>query len=151
MLSVRPGTFLLPGPDYTPHIKFKTAAAILAVGQRLLCYNTCRIFLILRSDNCSSAPDYCTCRRPLCWRPVKAVECSYILAADFLVWKSWMIILLAAEEKLSPALHQTFAKCINKGLINPPKSLNLIYDVPVLYENIKKIIQQNTRDPCPIL
>ena len=53
MLSVRPGTFLLPGPDYTPHIKFKTAAAILAVGQRLLCYNTCRIFLILRSDNCS--------------------------------------------------------------------------------------------------
>ena len=60
-----------------------------------------------------------------------------------------MIILLAAEEKLSPALHQTFAKCINKGLINPPKFLNLIYYVPVLYENIKKIHPAEHQGPMP--
>ena len=52
-LSGRPVIFLLPGPDYTPQIKVKTAAAILAVEQRLLSYNPCRGFLILRSDNFS--------------------------------------------------------------------------------------------------
>ena len=50
-LGVRPGIFLLPGADYSPQIIFKTAAAILAVPQRLLSFNTCRGFLILRSDN----------------------------------------------------------------------------------------------------
>ena len=50
-LSVRPGTFLLPGAEYAPQIIFKTAAANLAVEQRLLGYNTYRRFLILLSDN----------------------------------------------------------------------------------------------------
>ena len=45
--------FSSPGADYPPQIIFKTAAPILAVGQRLLSYNTCRRFLILRSDNFS--------------------------------------------------------------------------------------------------
>ena len=53
MLSVRPGTFLLPRVDYAPEIKFKTAAVILAVEQHLLSYNTCRVFLILRLDTFS--------------------------------------------------------------------------------------------------
>ena len=38
---------------YAPEIRFKTAAMILAVEQHLLSYNTCRVFLILRFDNCS--------------------------------------------------------------------------------------------------
>ena len=52
-LSGRPGIILLPGADYAPQIIFKTAAAIQAVVQHLLCYNTCRRFLILRSDSFS--------------------------------------------------------------------------------------------------
>ena len=38
--SVRPGTVLFPGAYYSPGIRFKTTAAILAVGQRLLSFNT---------------------------------------------------------------------------------------------------------------
>ena len=38
---------------FAPQVIFKTDAAILAVEQRLLCYNTCRRSLILRSDNSS--------------------------------------------------------------------------------------------------
>ena len=46
-----PGTFLLPGDDYSPPTRFKTTAAILAVVQRLLSCNTCRRYLILLSDS----------------------------------------------------------------------------------------------------
>ena len=53
MLSVRPGLFLLPGAEFTPQIIYKNSAAILAVVIRLLRYNTCRRFLILRSNNFS--------------------------------------------------------------------------------------------------
>ena len=74
-LIVTPGIFLLPGADYSPQIRFKTSAAILAVGQCLHSYNTCRGFLILGSDNCSS----------LLYLPgliglveAKAGECSYL-------------------------------------------------------------------------
>ena len=52
-LIVTPGIFLLSGADYSLQIRFKTAAAIRAVVQRLLSYNTCRGFLILRSNNSS--------------------------------------------------------------------------------------------------
>ena len=41
------------GADYSPHLIFKTAAANLAVEQRLLIRNTCRGFLNLRLDNSS--------------------------------------------------------------------------------------------------
>ena len=50
-LSGRPGTFLLPGADYSAGIRFKTTAAILAVVQRLLSYNTCWGFQLLPSDS----------------------------------------------------------------------------------------------------
>ena len=46
----RPGTFLLPGADFSPGIRFKTAAVILAAVQRLLSYNPCRGFQLLRSE-----------------------------------------------------------------------------------------------------
>ena len=49
----RPGTFLLHGADYSLGIRFKMTAAILAVVQHLLSYNTCRRFLLLRSDSFS--------------------------------------------------------------------------------------------------
>ena len=42
--------FLLPRAYYSPGIRFKTTLAILAVVQCLLSYNTCRGFLLLRSD-----------------------------------------------------------------------------------------------------
>ena len=48
-----PGIFLLPGTDFTLQIIFKTASAILAVGQSLINYNICRRFLILRSETFS--------------------------------------------------------------------------------------------------
>ena len=41
------------GAEYAPQIIFKTAAVILAAEQRLLRYNTCQRFLILRLDNSS--------------------------------------------------------------------------------------------------
>ena len=47
------GLFSSPGAEYTPGIRFKTAAAILAVGQRLLSYIACRGFMILQWDNSS--------------------------------------------------------------------------------------------------
>ena len=47
------GPFSSPGAEYTPGIRFKTAAAILAVGQRLLSYIACRGFMILQWDNSS--------------------------------------------------------------------------------------------------
>ena len=53
MLSVRPGTVLFPGAYYSPGIRFKTTAAILAVGQSLLSYNTYRGIQQLRPNNCS--------------------------------------------------------------------------------------------------
>ena len=42
--------FLLPGADSTPQIRFQTAAAILAAGQRLLSLITCRRLWIMRSE-----------------------------------------------------------------------------------------------------
>ena len=47
------GIFLLPRAHSSPQIRFKTAAAILAVKQGLFTYITCRRFLILRSENFS--------------------------------------------------------------------------------------------------
>ena len=42
-----------PGADYSLRIRFKTTVAILAVVQRLLSYNTCCGFQLLRSDSFS--------------------------------------------------------------------------------------------------
>ena len=51
---MRLGNFLLPRADYySPQIIFNTVAAILAVGQPFLSYNTSHGFPILRSDNSS--------------------------------------------------------------------------------------------------
>ena len=50
-LSGWPGTFLLPGADYSPGSDLNSTAAILAVVQHLLSYNTCRRFQLLRSKN----------------------------------------------------------------------------------------------------
>ena len=52
-LSVRPGTVLFPGAYYSPGIRFKTTAAILAVGQRILSYDTCWGIQLLGSGNLS--------------------------------------------------------------------------------------------------
>ena len=50
-LSGWPGTFLLPGADYSPGSDLNSTAAIMAVVQHLLSYNTCRRFQLLRSKN----------------------------------------------------------------------------------------------------
>ena len=102
-LSGRPGTFLLPGADYSPGIRFKTTAAILAVVQRLLSYNTCRGFQLLRSDNFSW----------LLHLPgnIELVDSKsrgmLLMTGKIHLIKSWTdySTVLAAEEKLSPAWH----------------------------------------------
>ena len=93
--------FSSPGADYPPQIIFKTAAPILAVGQRLLSYNTCRRFLILRSDNFSIG--YCTCRHPLSWRKVEVGNAS--TCRRFSNGSYGRIFILATEEKWSAAWH----------------------------------------------
>ena len=45
-----PDICLLSWANFAPQIRFKTTVAILAVEQRLLSYNTCRRFSILRSE-----------------------------------------------------------------------------------------------------
>ena len=62
---------LVSGQDHfsSPGIRFKSAAAILVVVQRLYSYNTC-------SCDRTSSPGYYTCRETLSWLAVKAGECS---------------------------------------------------------------------------
>ena len=69
------GDFSLPRGSLLTAIKFKTAAGILAVGQRLLRYNTWAADLW--SCGRTTSPGYRTCRGTLCWRTVKAGEGSY--------------------------------------------------------------------------
>ena len=80
---------------------FKTAAVILAVEQRLLSYNTCRRFLILRSDVASWLFHYTVySRHPLCWRAVS--RGMLLLAGDFLSSKQLEGFLNLLQKKYDP-------------------------------------------------
>ena len=87
-------TFLLPGADYSPGIRFKATAAILAVGQRLLSYNTItpRIFDPAVGP---SAPGYYTFWGTFSWRAVKAGCPGNLIFASVI---NWILLLTLAGE-----------------------------------------------------
>ena len=80
-----------------PNPGFKTAVAILAVEQR--------VSLAAHFWSCGrrTSPGYCTGWHPLSWQAVKAGNHSYRPQIS----RAGRIIILAAEEKRSPALHYT--------------------------------------------
>ena len=57
--------FLLPMTDYAPTIRFKTAALVMALEQRILSCITCCRFQILLSENASWLLH---CLAKMCWR-----------------------------------------------------------------------------------
>ena len=57
--------FLLPMTDYAPTIRFKTAALVMALEQRILSCITCCRFQILQSENASWLLH---CLAKMCWR-----------------------------------------------------------------------------------
>ena len=104
MLSVRPGTVLFPGVYYSPGIRFKTTAVILAVVLRLLSYNTCRGKQLLRPNSCSwllHLPGTAPTDRGSSFSPVLSTE-SYFshLPGNFRIFYcNWEGLLVTKSEK----------------------------------------------------
>ena len=106
-----------------PNPGFKTAVGILAVEQRILSVSLAAHFW---SCGRRTSPGYCTGWHPLSWQAVKAGNHSYRPQIS----RAGRIIILAAEEKRSPALHYT--KLLLSVTVNALPAENL--KLTMLYE-----------------
>ena len=97
-ISILPGTFLLPGADCVPQIRFKTAAAILAVVKRLVIYNLPQIPDLAVRELLLAVLLHLPALIVLAGSKCRGM---LLLAADILILKELKGLLYIIEEKLS--------------------------------------------------
>ena len=90
--------FLLPMTDYAPTIRFKTAALVMALEQRILSCITCCRFQILQSENASWLLH---CLAKMCWRARK----TFYLFGKYYAYSGPINLVTLWREVFYPPLH----------------------------------------------